>query len=69
MTESLPRLFAKYLFGAAVGMIFVAAYNLARGATWPEVQEATPGYVVTAIVAAAVITAFAVWKQKRSASE
>ena len=50
-------------------MIFVAVYNLARGATWPEVQEAIPGYVVTAIVAAAVITAFAVWKQKRSASE
>lgn len=66
MSATIASLFFKYLAGAVAGMALIGGANLALGATWPEVRAAVPGYVVSALVAAVVITAYAVWKQRRS---
>ena len=63
------RLFLKNLFGTFVGVLLIGAGNLALGATWPEVREDVPGYIVTALVVAALITGYEVWKRRRVTSE
>lgn len=60
------RLFLRNLFGTFVGVVLIGAANLALGETWPEVQQAVPRYVVTAVVVAALITAYEVWKRRRA---
>ena len=62
------QLFLKNLAGTTVGMVIVGAANLLLGATWPEVRDAIPGYIGTAVIVAVLITVYEVWKRRRTAS-